>query len=177
MGKGREMENPGSQKKVLICEDDPETRLLLRSMLQNYGYEICGEAENGLQSINLFEENRPDVVLLDIKMPKGDGLTVLRFIRDLDTVARVVMLTGDDSPHSVQTARKLGADDYLIKTSMVDTDRFLKALGHESGTTESTEEPEGEAVADEKEEKVTQPVRRMARGEREDRYARKGSRK
>ena len=48
-------------------------------------------------------------------MPKGDGLTVLRFIRDPDTGARVIMLTGDDSRHSVQTARKLGANDYLIK--------------------------------------------------------------
>ncbi|MFH1737786.1 MAG: response regulator [bacterium] len=184
------MEDPRKRRRVLVCEDDSDSRLLICTVLQKLGYEVVGEADNGLHALNLFVEKKPDIVLLDIKMPLGDGLAVLRFIREIDTKSRVIMLTVDDSPHAVKAARQLGADDYVIKSSIT-TPRFLKALvGQPSDTdrvqdsdhdaaaspqqtsdpadqAKSTEETDGqEAEEDSGEEKKAAKTRRMVKQER-----------
>ncbi|RJP22621.1 MAG: response regulator [Candidatus Omnitrophota bacterium] len=119
-------------KRVLICEDDADCRFLLKAKLKQHGYEIAGEAKTGYQSLTLFMETKPDIVLLDIGMPKGSGLTVLRFIREIDQDIRIVMLTGDNKERTVKIALKLGANDYLIKNdiskSSIHSPRFLTAL-------------------------------------------------
>ena len=113
--------------RVLICDDDRTVRALLTAKVFKFDHELVGEAANGIQAMNLFVEKRPDVVFLDIRMPMGDGLTVLRFIRDIDKDVRVVMLTEDDTPHAVKTALSLGANEYVIKSSL-DSPRFEQAM-------------------------------------------------
>ncbi|HOE11330.1 MAG TPA: response regulator [bacterium] len=158
-------------KRVLICEDDADARLLIRSILNTIHFEIAGEAETGIQALNLFRETRPDIVLLDIQMPQGDGLTVLRFLREIDRQVRVILLTADDTSHSVNTALKLGANDYVIKSSLT-TPRFLQALQVDgvSQPEESTggEKSKSDEAADEEAKSKTSgdPQRRMTTMER-----------
>ncbi|HPA45666.1 MAG TPA: response regulator [bacterium] len=158
-------------KRVLICEDDADARLLIRSILRTNHFDVAGEAETGIQALNLFKETKPDIVLLDIQMPQGGGLTVLRFLREIDQKVRVILLTVDDSPHSVRTALKLGANDYVIKSSLT-TPRFLQALQME-GVLQPEESAGGESSnpdeAPEEEAKSKAPKgpqRRMATTER-----------
>ncbi len=117
--------------RVLICDDDEIFQEILTRKLRMYRYEVVGNAFNGLESINQFVELRPDIILLDINMPKGGGLTVLRFIRELDPNVFTIMLTQDASLHSVQTALKLGANDYQTKKELQYgemNNRFLNTL-------------------------------------------------
>ncbi|HPA45941.1 MAG TPA: response regulator [bacterium] len=122
------MEEQEPPKSVLVCEDDKGWRRILCARLEKMGYRIAGEAETGVESVNRFVETEPDIVLLDLKMPEGDGLTVLRFVRELNNEVRVVMITADNTPHAVQTALRLGANDYIIKGPLTN-ERFLRALG------------------------------------------------
>ncbi|HPO09182.1 MAG TPA: response regulator, partial [bacterium] len=90
------MEEQEPPKSVLVCEDDKGWRRILCARLEKMGYRIAGEAETGVESVNRFVETEPDIVLLDLKMPEGDGLTVLRFVRELNNEVRVVMITADN---------------------------------------------------------------------------------
>ncbi len=163
-------------KTVLICEDDEVCRRMLRVRLEKYGYEIVGEAVTGLQAINLFADKNPEMVLLDIEMPKGNGLTVLRLLREMRQPCRIVMLTVDNSRTTVENARKLGADDYIIKSSL-DKPRFLEALDYqETGDSEEEEKRDGisedgtaqeEAQPDSMNEEIKKSHRRMVRAERQ----------
>ncbi len=111
---------------VLIADDDRVTRTVLRAALTKAGYSVVADAETGIQTVVLYDEKHPDIVLLDINMPKGSGLTTLRMIREINPNAKVVMLTGDRTPESVETALELGAADYVCKTS--GDERILEAL-------------------------------------------------
>ena len=119
-------------RSVVIGDDDRVTRTVLRAVLTKAGYAVLGEADTGLETAVLFDKHRPDIVLLDINMPKGKGLTILRLLHEIDPHVRVIMLTGDTSPETVSKALKLGAKDYVSKTS--GDKRILeavkKALGH-----------------------------------------------
>lgn len=121
-----------STKKVLICDDDEITRMTLSKKVSKVGYEVVGEANDGLEAMNKFGELNPDIVLLDINMPKASGLTVLSFIRENDKLCRVVIVTGHETNHTseiVIKALKAGANDYLTKGNF-DDNRFKKAIGH-----------------------------------------------
>ncbi len=125
-------------QKILICDDDQLFRFKLSEQLVKYGYDVVGEAENGRQAKDRFAELRPEIILLDINMPLGNGLDVLEFIRNIDPNVRIVMLTGARehlTPQSVSKALSSGADDYLIKNSY-DKNRFLQALGKSEGIDE-----------------------------------------
>ena len=113
-------------RSVIIGDDDRVTRSVLRAMLTKEGYAVLGEADTGLQTAVLFDQHHPNVVLLDINMPKGTGLTTLRLIREIDPNARVIMLTGDTSSELVKDALRLGARDFVSKTS--GDKRILEAL-------------------------------------------------
>ena len=100
-------------EKVLIVDDDNKLRKLLKEYLEGYGYQIRALSE-GLNVLRELEENGPDIVILDIMMPKKNGLEVLKDIRDVSKVP-VIMLTakGDDADRIV--GLEMGADDYLPK--------------------------------------------------------------
>ncbi len=126
------MEENKIKNRILLCEDDLTSRLLLSTVLKKRGYVIVGEAETGIEAINLYDQMKPDIVLLDIQMPKGGGITTLRFMRELNKEPYIIMLTGDDTPHSVNTTKSLGANEYVLKTSVNDAS-FLDRLAVASG--------------------------------------------
>lgn len=112
------MESPrlsGSQPlKILLVDDEPATLQLVRRLLQADGHEIY-EAIDGEEAVHVFERVRPDLVLLDVVIPKMDGLEVLREIRKRDKMAGIIMVSALTSEQLAVRSLLGGADDYVGK--------------------------------------------------------------
>ena len=100
--------------RVLIAEDEALIRLDLREMLEQEGYEVCGEAGNGADAVRLAKELRPGLVILDVKMPVLDGISAAEQIA-AERIAPVVMLTAFSQRDLVERARQAGAMAYVVK--------------------------------------------------------------
>jgi AmiR/NasT family two-component response regulator len=108
---------PGSEEvrpRVVLAEDEALIRLDLAEMLIEEGYEVVGQAGDGERAVELVEELRPDLVVLDVKMPKVDGITAAARIVEL-RVAPVVILTAFSQRELVERAREAGAMAYVVK--------------------------------------------------------------
>lgn len=103
--------------KVLVCDDHQVIRTGLASLFAGSEIEIVGEAENGKESLKQAQKLKPDVVLLDIRMPDGDGLATLEKLRAKAPDTKVVMLSTYDNPTYVARSVALGACDYVLKGS------------------------------------------------------------
>ena len=100
--------------RVLIVDDQESVRELLRRQLEKIGHTIVGRATNGLEAVELTESLLPDIVLMDIEMPKLDGLEATKII--LEKYPRpIVLLTSHDDPEMVRRASQAGAAAYLLK--------------------------------------------------------------
>lgn len=102
------------QRRVVIAEDEALIRLDLAEMLGDLGYDVVGQAADGEHALALVEELRPDLVLMDVKMPRLDGIAAAERIAR-DRVAPVVMLTAFSQRELVERARDAGAMAYLVK--------------------------------------------------------------
>ncbi|MBI5090409.1 MAG: response regulator [Actinobacteria bacterium] len=100
--------------RVVIAEDEAIIRLDLKESLEEEGYEVVGEAGRGDQAIELVRELRPDLVILDIKMPGMDGLTAAKTIA-AERLCAVLMLTAFSQREIIEEARDAGALAYLVK--------------------------------------------------------------
>jgi len=101
--------------KLLIADDHEVIRIGLASLLAGSSIEVVGQAANGKECVKLAEQLRPDVILLDIRMPDGDGLATLEKLRAKLPDIHVVMLSTYDNPTYVARAVAMGADDYVLK--------------------------------------------------------------
>lgn len=101
------------KKTILIVEDEIRIRFLIRDYLLKENFTVI-EAENGLEALDLFKTNKIDLMILDIMMPKMDGLTVLNKIREISTVP-VVLLTAKSQEEDKLQGYEYGADDYMTK--------------------------------------------------------------
>lgn len=107
--------------RVLAVDDHPVVRAGIAAMLEyEPDIEIVGEAGNGAEAIKQFESTRPDVVLMDLQMPRMNGLSAIRAIRELDGDARIVALTTFDGDADIYRALSAGAIAYLLKDTMAD---------------------------------------------------------
>lgn len=100
--------------RVLVAEDESLIRLDLVEMLREEGYEVCGEAADGRSAVELATSLRPDLVVMDVKMPVLDGITAAEQIVSA-RVAPVVVLTAFSQRDLVERAREAGAMAYLVK--------------------------------------------------------------
>lgn len=100
--------------RILIADDESIIRMNMREMLAQQGYEVIAEAADGRSAIDLAEKTRPDLVLLDIKMPDMDGLEAARVIVSR-SLAPVVLLTAYSDDDLVADARAAGVSGYLVK--------------------------------------------------------------
>jgi AmiR/NasT family two-component response regulator len=101
-------------RRVVIAEDEALIRLDLAEMLAEEGYDVVGQAGDGEKAIELAEQLRPDLVVLDVKMPRLDGITAAQRIVE-QRIAPVVMLTAFSQRDLVERARDAGAMAYLVK--------------------------------------------------------------
>ncbi len=100
--------------RVVIAEDEAIVRLDLKEILEEEGYEVVGETGRGDEAIDLVRGQRPDLAILDIKMPGSDGLSVAREI-NADRLCAVLILTAFSQRNLIEQARDAGALAYLVK--------------------------------------------------------------
>lgn len=105
---------PASALRIVLAEDEALIRLDLKEMLEEEGHHVVGEAGDGEAAVRLAEQLRPDVVILDVLMPGGDGLSAAERIA-AGRISAVVMLTAFSQSDLVQRARQAGAMAYLVK--------------------------------------------------------------
>lgn len=108
------MSEPGAGTRVLIAEDEALIRLDLAEMLRDEGYHVVGEAADGQEAVELADELRPDLVIMDVKMPRRDGIDAAAEIA-AKRIAPVVVLTAFSQRDLVERARDAGAMAYLVK--------------------------------------------------------------
>lgn len=101
--------------RVLIVDDAMFMRKLLRQILEAKGFEIVGEAENGLAAVKLYSELKPDIVTMDITMPEVDGIRAVELIRNDDPNANIVMCSAMGQQDMVTRALQAGAKDFISK--------------------------------------------------------------
>lgn len=102
-------------RKILIVDDSPMIHNLLRKMLLAGGYEVCGDARNGRDALDLFERLNPDLVFMDVTMPVMDGITAAKAIKQKHPDARIIMLTAMGDEEIVGQAAQAGVDVFLKK--------------------------------------------------------------
>ncbi|WP_441250831.1 response regulator transcription factor [Kitasatospora sp. McL0602] len=112
-------EGLGAPARLLVVDDEPALRDALESSLAFEGYEVL-TATDGFEALDAVERERPDLVLLDIMMPRMDGLTAVRRMRSRGDTAPVLMLTARDAVGDRVTGLDVGADDYLAKPFELD---------------------------------------------------------
>lgn len=124
--------------RILIIDDEPLVRIGIKSAIdwEAQGVEIVGEAGDGEEALRMIAETVPDVVLLDIKMPKMDGLEVLRTIKERQVPVQTVVLSSFDDIAYVKKALKLGAFDYFHKPDMNEREltAMLKSIREQFGS-------------------------------------------
>lgn len=103
-----------SLKTVMIVDDAAFMRLNLRKILKE-DYEIIGEAENGREAVEKYQELEPDIVTMDITMPEMDGLEAIKAIKDIDPAANIVVCSAMGQQKMVIEAIEAGAKDFIVK--------------------------------------------------------------
>lgn len=112
--------------KVLIVDDAAFMRMMIKDILQKNGFEVVGEANNGIEAVNLYKKERPDVVTMDITMPDMDGIEAVKEIRSFDSAAKIIMCSAMGQQSMVMDAIKSGAKDFIVKPFQAD--RVLEAI-------------------------------------------------
>ena len=113
-------------KNILVCDDAAFMRMMIKDILTKNGYNIAGEAENGLKAVEKYNETKPDLVLMDITMPEMDGIQALKKIKEMDPAAKVVMCSAMGQEGMVVDAMKSGAKDFIVKPFQAE--RVLEAV-------------------------------------------------
>lgn len=100
---------------VVVADDEPITRMDIAGMLAELGCRVVGEASDGFDAVELCRRERPDVVLMDVKMPVFDGLSAAETIVREELAQCVVLLTAYNDRESIQRAKRAGVSGYLVK--------------------------------------------------------------
>jgi two-component system KDP operon response regulator KdpE len=117
--------------RILVVDDEPAIRRFLRASLSAQGYQVI-EAQTGQGALELFRRNTPDVVVLDLGLPDGDGLDIIRTLREGGSSAPIIVLSSRTDETGKVRALDLGADDYVTKPFGVEEllARLRAALRH-----------------------------------------------
>jgi two-component system chemotaxis response regulator CheY len=101
-------------------------RMMIKDILRKGGYEVVGEAEDGLKAVEKYKELRPDLVTMDITMPDMDGITAVKEIRKIDANAMIIMCSAMGQQAMVIDAIQAGAKDFVVKPFQ--PERVLEAV-------------------------------------------------
>jgi len=113
-------------KNILICDDAAFMRMMIKDILSKNGYNVVGEAENGMKAVEKFNETKPDLVMMDITMPEMDGIQALKKIKEIDPGANVIMCSAMGQQAMVIESIQSGAKDFIVKPFQAD--RVLEAV-------------------------------------------------
>lgn len=113
-------------KNILICDDAAFMRMMIKDILTKNGYNIAGEAENGAEAVEKYNELKPDLVLMDITMPEMDGIEALKKIKAGDPNAMVIMCSAMGQQAMVIESIQSGAKDFIVKPFQAD--RVIEAV-------------------------------------------------
>jgi two-component system chemotaxis response regulator CheY len=104
------------EKKILIVDDASFMRAVLKDIIKGNGLatEVI-EAVDGIEGVKAYQAQKPDLVTMDVNMPKADGIQALRAILKINPAAKVIMVTSIEQKQIVQDAMKVGARDYIVK--------------------------------------------------------------
>jgi two-component system chemotaxis response regulator CheY len=113
--------------RLLVVDDAMLMRRMIRDAALEAGWEVVGEAKDGLEAVALFAQLRPDLVTMDVVMPEMGGLQALREIKGVDPDARVVMVSALNQKQTIEEAIRDGALDFIVKP--FGRDRIVRLLG------------------------------------------------
>ncbi|NEU29734.1 response regulator [bacterium LRH843] len=111
---------------VLVVDDAAFMRMMIKDILSKNGFEVVGEAANGLEAVEKYKELNPDLVTMDITMPEMDGIQALKEIKKMDAGAKVIMCSAMGQQAMVIDAIQSGAKDFIVKPFQAD--RVLEAI-------------------------------------------------
>lgn len=111
--------NQNNIPRVVIADDEKHMRLLMKTAITKMKYQVVGQASNGQEAVELFEKERPDLMLLDINMPFKTGDVALQEIISQHPDARVIMLTAVAEMETVEKCINLGAVNYIRKDTPI----------------------------------------------------------
>lgn len=100
---------------MMIVDDALIMRMKIKELASSVGWQIIAEASNGDDAVSLYEQHRPDLVTLDMVMPKRDGVATLRAIRELNPDAKVVMVSAVNQKEKLHECIEIGAMDFIVK--------------------------------------------------------------
>ncbi|WP_042144811.1 response regulator [Paucisalibacillus sp. EB02] len=113
-------------KRILIVDDAAFMRMMIKDILTKNGFEVVGEAQDGIQAVELYKELTPDLVTMDITMPEMDGISALKNIRGVNPNAKVIMCSAMGQQAMVIDAIQAGAKDFIVKPFQAD--RVIEAI-------------------------------------------------
>ena len=113
-------------KNILISDDAAFMRMMIKDILTKNGYNVVGEAENGVKAVEKYNELKPDLVLMDITMPEMDGIQALKKIKEADSSALVIMCSAMGQQALVIESIQAGAKDFIVKPFQAD--RVIEAV-------------------------------------------------
>ena len=113
-------------KGILLVDDAAFMRMMLKDILVKNGYEVLGEAENGLKAVEKYKELNPDLVIMDITMPEMDGIDAVKEIKKINASAAVIMCSAMGQQSMVIEAIQSGAKDFIVKPFQAD--RIIEAV-------------------------------------------------
>jgi AmiR/NasT family two-component response regulator len=105
---------PMRRLRIVIADDEPIILLDLRQMLEELGYSVVAEASTGLQAVEMVRKFKPDLAILDVKMPEMDGIEAARILHE-EKLAPVLLLTAYSDTELIQRAKQAGVYGYLVK--------------------------------------------------------------
>ncbi|AIY82694.1 MAG: response regulator [Clostridium baratii] len=111
---------------ILIVDDAAFMRMMIKDILEKNGFNVIGEASNGLEAVELYKKEKPDIVTMDITMPKVDGIEAVKLIKEYDNEAKIIMCSAMGQQAMVMDAIRAGAKDFIVKPFQAD--RVIEAI-------------------------------------------------
>jgi len=112
--------------KILIADDSDAIRLVLKDILSIGEHDVIAEACDGAEAVDFYKDHKPEILLLDLAMPKKDGLTVVTELMSFDPNAKIILITASDDQKVIQQCLDHGASSYISKP--FDFNGVLKAI-------------------------------------------------
>ena len=111
---------------ILIVDDASFMRMMIKDILTKNGFNVAGEAENGVKAVEKYKELNPDLVIMDITMPEMDGIQAVREIKKINNDAKIIMCSAMGQQAMVIEAIQAGAKDFIVKPFR--SDRVVEAV-------------------------------------------------